>query len=247
MKKLIGLAVLAVLFVVPVQAHAVPVDLELSLLVDVSGSVSSSEFNLQKQGYVDAFRDPNIISAIQGGTIGSIACNLIYWSSSNQQQEAVGWTQISDATSGNAFATAIENTIRPYNGVTSISGGIDFAVPLFNNSFEGTREVMDISGDGSNNDGRPVADARDDALMVIDAINGLVIGSTSVLAHYQSNVIGGPDSFAVLVADFPDFGDAIKDKLEREITGHVIPEPATMLLFGLGGLGLAARRIRRRK
>lgn len=114
------------------RAEAVQVDLELSLLVDVSGSVSSSEFGLQRGGYSSAFRNSMIQNAIvdtSDGRLGAIAVNFIYWST--QQQETLGWTLIDSAASANAFADSIDAADRPFGGGTQPSSAIDFATPLF--------------------------------------------------------------------------------------------------------------------
>jgi len=239
---LAGVAALA-----PGEASAVPVDLELVMAVDTSSSVSSSEFNLQRQGYEDAFRSPTIINAIQSGAIGSIAASLVYWSSSSQQQQAVGWTQISDSTSANSFADAIAAAARPYNGSTSISEALNFSAPLVNgNGYEGTRTVIDVSGDGTNNSGGSLSTARTNALSIVDAINGLAIGSASLLTYYEDNVIGGPNSFAIQANSFDAFGAAVSNKLQREITQ--VPEPATLALMGIAGLaGIGASRAKKNR
>ena len=231
------------------QAMAVPVDLELSLLVDVSGSVDDAEFALQRDAYVNAFNNPVIISAIQSGAIGSIAVNYIYWSGAAQQDEAVGWTQISDAATGTAFAADITAAPRPFANFTAPGSALNFAAPLFGgNGFEGTREVIDVSGDGSENDGADTSDARDAALAGgIDAINGIVIGgSASVLAFYVANIQGGVGSFTLTAATFPEFADALDQKLIREIVGDAVPEPltASLGLIALGALAAATNRRR---
>jgi hypothetical protein len=229
-------------------AHAVSVDLELALLVDVSGSVDAGEFALQRDGYVQAFQSASLVSAIQQGPIGKIAVTLIYWSGATQRQQAVGWMLVEDAASANAFATAVNGAPRPYSGLTAPGSAINFAVPLFGtetggtaNGFESTRQVIDVSGDGSQNDGFNTATARNNALAAgVDAINGLaILGSEGgLLAWYQNNIQGGAGSFTVAAANFAAFNTAIQDKLVREITG-VIPEPGTVLLLGTGLLGLA--------
>lgn len=236
---------LSLLFPLSESAQAVSltsVDLELSLLVDVSGSIKSNEFDLQKQGYINAFKDPEIVDKIQNGAIGSIAANVIYWSSSNRQQEAVGWTLIEDTASASAFAKVISATNRPFEGFTSISGALDFAVPLFgSNAFNGTRRIIDVSGDGENNNGRSITDARDDALSVVDAINGLTIltEEPDLDNYFTNNVIGGTDSFVRAANDFSDFGDGISNKLQQEIAPNPVPGNPTEVPFEFSpGLGI---------
>lgn len=155
MKKLFALvfAVCIGVAATPATSQAVPVGLELALLVDISGSVSNSEFILQRDGYVNAFNNAavqNAIAQIPGG----IAVTYIYWSGANEQQQMVGWTHITNAAQATAFATAIANAPRPFNGATAPGSAINFTVPLFNNNgFEGARLVIDVSGDGQENDG----------------------------------------------------------------------------------------------
>lgn len=247
MKK-IFVFIAAVLLVIgagsPVLAK--PVDLELSLLVDVSGSVDTNEFNLQRQGYVDAFNNPALWNAVSQGAIKSIAVNLVYWSSSAVQ--SVGWTEINSFASSQAFATLIANAARPGTGTVGSNTGpgtaINFAYPLFNNNgFEGTREVIDVSGDGAENTGADTSDARDAAILAgIDAVNGLpILGESGLLAWYTAN-IKSTNGFVIAVNSFDDFGAAIDQKLVKEIVGT--PEPLTLLLLGLGLTGLAGLRRR---
>ncbi|MBD2344575.1 DUF1194 domain-containing protein [Anabaena subtropica] len=230
------------------------VDTELSLLVDVSGSISASEFNLQKQGYVDAFNNADLFNNfISKGNTGKIAVNLIYWSAANQQQQSVGWTLIDSVEASQNFANAISATTRPFSGGTVIGSAINFATPLiFNNEFESSRQVIDVSGDGTSNAAATSA-ARDAALAAgVDAINGLVIGnSTSLFNFYNDNVKGGTDSFVLQANTFQDFADTVELKLRREIISEpptTTPEPATLIgLLGLGAFGVTTKLKRHQK
>lgn len=229
------------------------VDTELSLLVDVSGSISTSEFNLQKQGYVDAFNNPDLFNNfISQGNTGKIAVNLIYWSGSNQQQQSVGWTLIDSLEASQNFANAINATTRPFSGGTVIGSAIDFATPLiFNNEFESIRQVIDVSGDGTSNAFTTSA-ARDAALAAgVDAINGLVIGnSTFLFDFYDNNVKGGAGAFVLQANTFQDFADTVELKIRREIVTNPqgTPEPATLIgLFGLGAFGVTSKLKRHQK
>jgi hypothetical protein len=218
------------------SAGAIPVDRELSLLIDVSGSINADEFNLQRNGYADAFNSAPIWNAISQGTIGKIAANIVYWSGASQQTQAVGWTLIESQTDAQNFATAISNTSRPFGGSTAVQSALEYATDLFvDNDFEGTTSVIDVSGDGARNAGLTGTAGRDYALINgIDTINGIVIGSSSsVLAYYQNNVIGGPNAFAMQVNNFDEFGNGIGDKLIKEISPEgPVPEPSTIILLG---------------
>jgi len=235
MKKfLVGLLFL---LLVPFSAYATQVDLELALLVDVSGSVDGNEYTLQKTGYINAFKSASIQSAITGGAFGSIAVTYIEWSGANQQVRLVDWTFINDSASANAFADAIAASSRIYSGSTGVAQAINYAVPGFTNDYDGTRKVIDVSGDGEENTGYNTADARNAAANAGITINGIAIGGQSLLNWYSSNVKTS-DGFAILAGNFDSFGSAVHTKIYREIQGQV-PEPATMVLFGLGLLGLA--------
>jgi len=214
------------------RADPLPVDLELVLAVDVSRSIDDDEYALQKQGYARAFVNPSVLNAIKQMSQGRIAVTLVEWSGADFQKVVVPWMQISDAASGRQFSDALLKAPRSFWGWTSISGAIDASVPLFGHGgFAGTRKVIDVSGDGVNNSGRPAASARDDALREGIIINGLVIMNDKpnpgfiqppqppLDQFYRDNVIGGPGSFVLSIDGFETFAFAIVNKLVREIAG----------------------------
>src|SRR5207248_739491 len=185
---------------VSVGARAQPaVDLQLVLAVDASGSVDQVRFELQKRGYVAAFRHARVLQAIRSGPNQAIAVTMMQWTGPMMQVPVAGWTRIGDEESAAALAAAIERAPRQlFGGGTSISGAIDFASTLFPKSpFRGGRRVIDVSGDGSNNRGRPVTMARDEAVAVGIAINGLPILALEpdLDRYYYDSVIGGPGAF----------------------------------------------------
>jgi Protein of unknown function (DUF1194) len=205
-----------------IPAAAQPgVDLQLVLAVDASGSVDQFRFELQKRGYVAAFRHPRVLEAIRSGPHQAIAVTMVQWTGPMMQVQVVGWTMVGDEESAAAFATAIERTPRQlFGGGTSISGAIDHASTLFAKSpFRAARRVIDVSGDGSNNRGRSVNLARDEAVAAGIGINGLPILALEpdLDRYYYDNVIGGPGAFMVVAKDFETFGEAILKKLITEI------------------------------
>ena len=193
------------------QDARTPVDLQLALAVDASGSVTPRRFELQKQGYVAAFRDPKVLSAIKSGVHGSIAVTLFQWTGPRLQAEVIPWMIIKDEATGAAVADAMARVPRMiFGGGTSLSGAIDHSMDLFSRGpYAGDRRVIDVSGDGSNNRGRPAEKARDEALAKGVVINGLPILTIEPdLDDYYRDIA---------IKDLDAFADAIVRKLVAEI------------------------------
>jgi hypothetical protein len=208
------------------------VDLAVVLAADVSRSVDDDEFKLQRQGYAGALTNPRVLQAIAGGHAGSIAICFIEWSGPDEQQVVAPWTVIRDGETAVSFAAVLLSAPRSFVGRTSISAALDFSLNYFSGaSFTAERRVIDVSGDGTNNSGRPVTDARDAVLAAGITINGLAIinehPNPGYFAHtqppeglpeyYRQNVIGGPGAFLLVVRDFSTFGEAMTNKLVSEI------------------------------
>jgi hypothetical protein len=200
------------------------VDLQLVLAIDASGSVDAIRFELQKRGYVAAFRHARVLQAIRSGANRAIAATMVQWTGPTLQVQVVGWSKIGEEQGAAAFAAAIEGAPRQlFGGGTSISGAIDHGSTLFAKSpFRAGRRVIDVSGDGSNNRGRPVNLARDDAVAAGIGINGLPILALEpdLDRYYYDNVIGGPGAFVVAAQSYETFADAILKKLITEIAAR---------------------------
>jgi hypothetical protein len=219
-----ALVLLGLLLALASPARAQGVDLLLVLDVDASGSVSAGRFDLQKQGYAAAFRAPEVQAAIASGPRQAIAVTMVQWTGPAMQVQVVPWTAIRDAAGAGAVADAIDATRRElFGGGTSISGAIDYARALLAQvPGEPTRRVIDVSGDGSNNSGRSVTLARDEAVSAGVGINGLPILSVEPdLDHYYRDyVIGGPGAFMVPATSYETFAEAIIKKLITEIAAN---------------------------
>jgi hypothetical protein len=200
------------------------VDLKLALMVDASGSVDRYRFELQKRGYVAALRNPRVLAAVMGGRTQSIAISMVQWTGPFLQAVVLPWTVIKDEASMGAAASVIESTPRQlFGGGTSISGAIDYAMAMFPQApFKAERQVIDISGDGSNNGGRSVIRARDEAVAKDVTINGLPILAVEPYLdqYYRDYVIGGPGAFMIVAKDFESFGDAVLKKMIVEIAAN---------------------------
>jgi hypothetical protein len=230
-----GRALLILIFLAafPVIAPAAEqVDLLLVLAADVSRSVDSAKFQLQREGYAAAISDPRVLDAIRSGRNARIALSYVEWSGIGSQRVVIDWSTISDAESAKGFGDRLLEATRSFADRTSISGAIEFAMgQLARAAYESPRRTIDISGDGTNNAGRDVALARDEALAQGVTINGLVILSETPLAwnpdhtnppggldnYYRNHVIGGPGAFVLAARDFNSFGQAIIKKMIAEV------------------------------
>ncbi|MDX1540581.1 MAG: DUF1194 domain-containing protein [Geminicoccaceae bacterium] len=221
------------LFPFPAAAQEVPVDLELVLAVDISGSVDEVEARLQRAGYVTALRHPDVIEAIQGGMIGRIAVSYVEWANEFYQHTVLDWTLLEQPGDAVAFSDALAEAPLMSVPWTSLSGAIDHAAALFDaNGYDGVRRVIDVSGDGYNNRGRLPELARDEAISDGITINGLPIVNdrpnpwggappADLDRYFEERVIGGPGAFIVIAEDYTDFASAILSKLLLEIAGDV--------------------------
>ena len=222
-------AVIVVLTAVsgPAAALDVPVDLELVLAVDVSGSMDIEEQQIQRAGYMDAITHPEVLAAIRTGPYGRIAVTYVEWGGSGYQHTTIPWRTVEDDGSAREFAVALAEAPMARIRGTSISGALHYAGGLFEaNGYEGYRRVIDISGDGPNNMGMPVVPVRDDILKQGITINGLPVmlrpsggylGINNLDVYYEDCVIGGPGSFVVSVNDPAQFAETIRRKLVLEI------------------------------
>jgi hypothetical protein len=218
------------LFAAPAAAQdRKDVDLALAMAIDISGSIDPDEAHLQREGYVQAFRDPVIVKAILGGSNGRIAVAYYEWSDAWVQRILIDWTLLDSEAAIEAFASRLAAAPISIARRTSISGAIRYAIPLFGRSpYDAERKVLDISGDGSNNDGALVTDMRFEALKERIVINGLPImndrpnpfgfpSETDLDKYYLACVTGGPRSFVEVARNFEDFPRAVRKKLLQEV------------------------------
>jgi hypothetical protein len=212
------------------------VDVELVLAVDVSYSMDMDELALQREGYAQAIVSKEFLQALKNGPHGRIAVTYFEWAASTDQKIIIPWRVIDGPETADAVANEISKAPIRRASRTSISGAINFAMPLFDdNPHRGLRRVIDISGDGPNNNGAPVVIARDAAVEKGIVINGLPImvkePSYSTMdidnldLYYEDCVIGGPGAFVVTIKEREKFKEAIRTKLLLEVAGHTPKRP----------------------
>jgi hypothetical protein len=234
-------------------AEGVAVDRELLILVDVTKSVSDTDFGLMMSGYADAFESDSVIAAVESGDLGSIAVSLVFYSDKNNQAVGLGWMEISDGTGAEAFADQLRDLGRPFKkNKGSIAGALDYAVPLFGtetggpaNGFESGSQAITMAADGVDDSSKKtgksrdatVAAARDAALATgVDVIDALTVGAAGSVDDYFVNFVVGGSLDGIPggvenVADYSEFGAAAAGRITT-----IVPEPAVgmALLMGVG-------------
>jgi Ca-activated chloride channel family protein len=211
------------LLLAPAPASAC--ELELILAVDVSGSIDSSEFELQANGLADAFENPSLIAAI-GEIEGGLLVTMTHWSGSTRHRQVTGWHRVTDAGSMAAFAAEARTAERAWrNFSTAIGEALIHAADVSATAPETCkRRVIDVSGDGVSNEGRTPSTVSGSLAAQGYTINGLVIrgADPDPVAHFRAQVVAGPGAFVEVAADFADYPRAILRKLLREIDQPLI-------------------------
>jgi hypothetical protein len=230
--------VIAALSVLGTVARAQDVDLLLVLASDVSRSVDTRKFQLQREGYAAALSNRRVVEAIQSGPHGKIAICFVEWSGATSVKLVIDWTIVGDAASARKIGDQMLELPRSFADRTSISAGLEFAFAQLERSpFKAARRTIDVSGDGTNNSGRDIASVRDEVTAKGVTVNGLVILSDSPLPwnpehtnppgglgeYYRRNVIGGAGAFVMVADNHDSFGQAIVKKLIAEIAWNVPP------------------------
>jgi hypothetical protein len=224
------------------SSTGIPVDVELVLAVDISYSMDPEEQALQREGYVEALTSTEFLQALRQGMLGKVAITYVEWAGATDQRVVMPWRLIDGPESADAVAQEIMKAPYRRASRTSISGALMFSAPLFENSgYKGARQVIDVSGDGANNDGPLVDLTRDEVLAKGIVINGLPVmlkrpmSSTMDIEeldiYYEDCVIGGPGAFVVPIREREKFRDAVRTKLVLEIAQNtsdyrVIPASA---------------------
>ena len=216
------------------NADDMEVDAELVLAVDVSRSMTLNELEIQRRGYASALMSDEVISAITGGLLGRVAIVYVEWAGYYSHRVIVDWRVISNGSEAKAFADALTADFNNSMRRTSISGALDYASNLFEtNAFISNRKIIDISGDGPNNQGRAVLEARAETLKKGIVINGLPLMTKEGMGgifhldnlddYYRNCVIGGPGSFVLPVTDWKQFPAAVRHKIVLELAGSPLP------------------------
>jgi len=244
--RIIKLLLVSILVLIMAGAAIAPaaragdnVDLLLVLAADVSRSIDNTKFELQRDGYAAAISDARVLDTIRSGHNGRIGLTFVEWSSVGAQRVLIDWTELGDAASAKDFADQLLELPRSFAGRTSISGGVEFAMSrLAAAPFNCVRRTIDVSGDGTNNDGGDIAVSRDQAVAKGATINGLVILSDEPMPwnpehtnppggldnYYRDNVIGGPGAFVMVAKNFNSFGQAMIAKMIAEVSQATTPK-----------------------
>jgi hypothetical protein len=214
------------------------VDVAIVLAADVSRSIDDGEFDLQRRGYAAAVVSDKLMKAIHSGPHGAIALAYVEWAGEGEQTIVVDWTVLRAPADAAKFAAALTAAPRSFVGRTAIGAALDFAMGLFaEGGIAADRKVVDVSGDGTSNQGRAATEARDAAVKAGAVVNGLSIFNRRAAAqggylalhtnppgglaqYYRDNVIGGPGAFVLPIDDFGKFGDAMIRKLTAEIASR---------------------------
>jgi hypothetical protein len=221
-------------------ADGIEVDLELVLMVDVSRSMTERELEIQRLGYDAALQSDAVLAAVQSGLLQRIALSYVEWAGT--QEVVVDWRLLESREDLEAFAGTLTSEFSPALRRTSISEALIFgARSIESNTYDGLREVIDISGDGPNNQGRPVTQARDEVLAAGMTVNGLPLMTREGMGsqwhlddldvYYEACVTGGPGSFVIPVLDWEDFARAVLRKLVLEIAAAAPPDEVTPVQF----------------
>jgi hypothetical protein len=243
------LMALGLALVAPAAQARDPVDVALVLAVDVSRSMSPRELEIQRDGYAAALAHPDVIRAIAQGAYGRIAVTMFEWAGSGSVRQVFDWTLVESAEDAERVADTVRRSQPFPQRRTSISGAIEHGLARLEASpYEGFRKVIDISGDGPNNQGGPVLEARAKALEQRIVINGLPLMTSDgpgsgfniadLDAYYSNCVIGGPGSFLVPVNQWDQFPEAIRRKLILEIGGIAPLQPTVRLAQAFGAQNL---------
>ena len=205
-----------------------PVDLKLVIATDVSRSINDEEARLQREGTAEAFLSAEVVKAIQSGALGRIAVSMIDFSSPEYDRVVIDWQIIHDKATAAAFAERIRSTPRTPGRRTSISSALELGALLIAGSdkdIQATRKVIDVSGDGPNNDGNAMSEAHDKTIAQGVIVNGLPVMDDNANGYYPDLdkyyagcVVGGRGAFVVVVRSFKDFGAAMRHKLILEVS-----------------------------